>query len=124
MINFSPRVTAPAGALPYGFACQTFRSGALAFSITCDVSNWRAWLFSAAATLLVRASQGQSAVPQNSRCGSCGSRQIALLLRSEMGDYHSIFAFKSSSVVLREPVVGSVVAWSHPQRAYGEVRAM
>lgn len=62
------------------FSCQTFWAAVVVFALTRGTTDWRAWLFSAAAysaaaTLLVRASQGRAVVAQRSGCGACGGRK-------------------------------------------------
>lgn len=61
------------------FACQTFWAAIVVFTLTRGTNDWRAWLFSAAAysaaaTLLAKASQGRTAVAQRGGCGACGGR--------------------------------------------------
>jgi len=61
------------------FACQTFWSAVVVFALTRDTSDWRTWFFSAAAysaaaTLLAKASHGRSVAQQRGGCGSCGGR--------------------------------------------------
>lgn len=61
------------------FACQSFWAAVVVYALTRSPTDWRAWLFSAAAysaaaTMLAKASQGRVAVTQRSGCGSCGER--------------------------------------------------
>lgn len=61
------------------FACQSFWAAIAVFALTRGTSDWRAWVFSAAAysaaaTILARFSHWRSTTPQRSGCGSCGGR--------------------------------------------------
>lgn len=61
------------------FACQAFWSAVVVFAVTRGVADWRAWIFSASAysaasTMLARASQGRTAAPHRRGCGACGGK--------------------------------------------------
>lgn len=61
------------------FACQTFWSAVAVFAFSRETTNWRAWLFSAAAysaaaTLLANLSHVKEHVPVRTGCQSCGGR--------------------------------------------------
>ncbi|MBE7458197.1 MAG: hypothetical protein KJ057_09890 [Phycisphaerae bacterium] len=61
------------------FACQSFWAAMAVYALTRGASDWRGWVFSAAAysaaaTILARFSHGRSMAPQRSGCASCGGR--------------------------------------------------
>lgn len=61
------------------FACQSFWAAILVYGLTRNATDWRAWLFSAAAysaaaTMLAKASHGRTPAVQRNGCGSCGGR--------------------------------------------------
>lgn len=61
------------------FACQSFWAAVVVFALTRNTNDWRAWLFSAAAysaaaTMIAKASHGRIPAAPRSRCGSCGGR--------------------------------------------------